>query len=105
MQFCEKCFRGLKEILFGLEEVAARMLFRAERLKFLMSERDNLGNLGFPDCQASLRKFSRAQKSIRPLLHSLDLFRAFLGQAKNAHPSPERSTSFRNSSIVRRFFA
>jgi hypothetical protein len=39
-QFFEECFRGPKEIPFGLEEVAARILFEAKRPKFLMSERE-----------------------------------------------------------------
>ena len=35
--------RGSTGDSFGLEEVAARMLFEAERPKFLMFERGNLG--------------------------------------------------------------
>jgi hypothetical protein len=42
MRLSDGCspFRGPEEIPFGLEEVAARMLFEAKRLKFLMSERE-----------------------------------------------------------------
>jgi hypothetical protein len=55
-----------------------------ERLKFLMFERGNLGNLGFPDCQVSLRNFSGMQEIVRLFLHRRDLFCAFLDLAKNA---------------------
>jgi hypothetical protein len=46
-----------------------------------MFERGNLGNLGFPDCQASLRNFSGASKGLRPFSASRALFVHF-GAAK-----------------------
>jgi hypothetical protein len=89
---------------FALEETTARTISEMERLKFLMFERGNLGNLGFPDCQVSLRNFSGMQEIVRLFLHRRDLFCAFLDLPKMHSHSQAEAKIHEASSIVRRLF-
>jgi len=45
-------------------------------------------------------RLSALKKSIRPLLHSLDLFGSFLDRAKNARVLLERSTDVRSTAVI-----
>jgi hypothetical protein len=70
-----------------------------------MSERGNLGNLGFPDCQVSLRNFSGVEEYSGRFFTCRDFFRAFLDPAKNARPLLVKAKICEASSSVLRLIS